>query len=84
MSTHLAAKRHFRATGRRPGAKQLPYLMDKPGDKLQETGMDLSRELLAYAIIGLVILIGAPSLGVMLHRRKRRRLRQRGIKRYGH
>lgn len=46
--------------------------------------MDMSRELLAYAIIGLVVVIGAPLLGVMLHRRKRRRLRQRGIKKYGH
>lgn len=58
--------------------------MDKPGDKLQETGMDLSRELLAYAIIGVVVLIGAPLVGLILHRRKRRRLRLRGIKRYGH
>ena len=46
--------------------------------------MDLSRELLAYAIIGVVLLLGGPALGVMLHRRKRRKLRQRGIKRYGH
>ncbi|MGN5376522.1 hypothetical protein [Sphingomonas hankookensis] len=46
--------------------------------------MDSSRELLAYAIIGLVLLLVVPALGVMLHRRKRRRLRQRGIKRYGH
>ncbi len=59
-------------------------MMDKPEHRLQETGMDFSRELLAYAIISLVVLIGAPSLAVVLHRRKRRRLRQRGIKRYGH
>ena len=58
--------------------------MDNPLNGLQETGMDLSRELLAYAIIGVVLLIGGPALGVMLHRRKRRKLRQRGIKRYGH
>ena len=59
-------------------------VMDNPLGGLQETRMDLSRELLAYAIIGIVLLIGGPALGVMLHRRKRRKLRQRGIKRYGH
>lgn len=58
--------------------------MDNPISGLQETAMDLSRELLAYGIIGVVLLIGLPVLGVMLHRRKRRKLRQRGIKRYGH
>ncbi|WP_293966317.1 hypothetical protein [Sphingomonas sp.] len=58
--------------------------MDNPVAGLQETGMDVSRELLAYAIIGVVLLIGGPALGVTLHRRKRRKLRQRGIKRYGH
>lgn len=58
--------------------------MDNRVSGLQETGMDLSRELLACAIIGVVLLIGGPALGVMLHRRKRRKLRQRGIKRYGH
>ena len=58
--------------------------MDNPRRGLQETRMDLSRELLAYAIIGVVVLIGVPAIGVMLHRRKRRKLRQRGIKRYGH
>lgn len=58
--------------------------MDNPVTGLQETGMDVSRELLAYAIIGIVLLIGGPALGVVLHRRKRRKLRQRGVKRYGH
>ncbi|MGW8192406.1 hypothetical protein [Sphingomonas hankookensis] len=58
--------------------------MDNPISGLQETAMDLSRELLAYGIIGVVLLIGLPALGIMLHRRKRRKLRQRGIKRYGH
>lgn len=46
--------------------------------------MDFSREFLAYAIIGLVLLIGGPWLAIVLRRRKLRRLRQRGIKRYGH
>ena len=58
--------------------------MDNPVCGLQETPMDVSRELIAYAIIGVVLLIGGPALAVMLHRRKRRKLRQRGIKRYGH
>lgn len=58
--------------------------MDNPASGLQETGMDISREMIAYAIIAVVLLIGGPALGVMLHRRKLRKLRQRGIKRYGH
>lgn len=58
--------------------------MDNTFCGLQETYMDLSRELIAYAIIGVVLLIGGPALGIMLQRRKRRKLRQRGIKRYGH
>lgn len=58
--------------------------MDNMVSGLQETGMDITRELLAYAIIGVVLSIGGPALGIMLHRRKRRKLRQRGIKRYGH
>lgn len=45
---------------------------------------ELTRELIAYAIIGLVVIIGAPVMGVMLQRRKREKLRRRGIKRYGH
>lgn len=60
------------------------YGMDNTGIRLQETRMDFSRELLAYAIIGIVLLVGVPWLAVVLRRRKLRRLRQRGIKRYGH
>ena len=51
---------------------------------MQESGMDLSREFLAYAIIGVVALIVVPWAAVAYRRRQRRRLRQRGIKRYGH
>lgn len=58
--------------------------MDNPVCGLQETVMDVSRELVAYAITCIVLLIGGPALAVMLQRRKRRKLRQRGIKRYGH
>lgn len=46
--------------------------------------IDLTREALAYAIIGIVTLMATPWLAVLWHRRQRRRLRQRGIKRYGH
>jgi hypothetical protein len=58
--------------------------MDRTVVKLQETPMDLSREFLAYAIIGVVALIVIPWAIIAYRRRQRRRLRQRGIKRYGH
>jgi hypothetical protein len=59
-------------------------VMDRARSRLQGTPMDLSRELLAYAIIGVVALIVVPWAIVAYRRRQRRRLRQRGIKRYGH
>lgn len=59
-------------------------MMDRASLRLQETVMDLSRELIAYAIIGVVALIVIPWAIVAYRRRLRRRLRQRGIKRYGH
>lgn len=59
-------------------------MMDKASLRLQETLMDLSREIIAYAIIGAVALIVIPWVIVAHRRRQRRRLRQRGIKRYGH
>ena len=46
--------------------------------------MDMTRELLAYSIIAAVVVIGAPIVLVTFRRRQRRKLRQRGIKRYGH
>ncbi|WP_164490753.1 MULTISPECIES: hypothetical protein [unclassified Sphingomonas] len=46
--------------------------------------IELTREVLAYTIIGGVLLLTAPWVAVTLHRRQRRKLRQRGIKRYGH
>jgi hypothetical protein len=58
--------------------------MDKTGCRLQENSMDLSRELIAYAIIGVVALIVIPWAIVAYRRRQRERLRRRGIKRYGH
>lgn len=45
---------------------------------------DVSRELIAYGLIGLVAAILAPWLGRMVVKRRRERLRRRGIKRYGH
>lgn len=45
---------------------------------------DLSRELVAYAIIGVVLLIGIPTIAIILRNRRRRKLRRRGIKTYGH
>lgn len=46
--------------------------------------MDLTREFLAYAIIGVVALIVIPWAIIAYRRRQRDRLRRRGIKRYGH
>ncbi len=46
--------------------------------------IELTREVLAYIIIGAVLLLATPWMVVTLHRRQRRKLRQRGIKRYGH
>ncbi len=46
--------------------------------------MNLTREILAYAIIGGILLIVIPWTIIAYRRRQRRRLRQRGIKRYGH
>jgi hypothetical protein len=44
--------------------------------------IDLSRELIAYGIICLVIMVTIPVLVQFLRRRRRRLLRQRGIKKY--
>lgn len=46
--------------------------------------MDITREAVGYALIALVILAGIPWIGMTLARRKREKLRRRGIKRYGH
>lgn len=45
---------------------------------------ELSRELVAYAIIGIVLVIGIPAIAISLRNRRRQRLRRRGIKKYGH
>lgn len=46
--------------------------------------IELSREMVAYGIIVVTALIGAPWLGYILRKRKREKLRRRGIKQYGH
>ncbi len=46
--------------------------------------IDVTRELVAYVIIGAVLLVAVPTGIVVLRRRHRQKLRRRGIKRYGH
>ncbi len=46
--------------------------------------MDVSREVLAYAILAIVAIVTLPWLAILLRRRHRDKLRRRGIKRYGH
>lgn len=44
----------------------------------------LERDHLAYAIIGLVLIAGLTFAVPYLRRRRREKLRRRGIKKYGH
>lgn len=44
----------------------------------------MTREAIAYLLIGLILVIGIPGTVAMLRRRYRTKLRRRGIKRYGH
>ncbi len=46
--------------------------------------IELSRELVAYAIIGVLVAMAVPTAIVVMRRRKREKLRRRGIKTYGH
>ena len=46
--------------------------------------IEIGRELIAYGLIGLIVAIALPVLGRIWIRRKREKLRRRGIKRYGH
>ena len=46
--------------------------------------IDLTREMIAYGIIGAVLLIGAPWTIYALRQRKRTKLRRRGVKTYGY
>ena len=45
---------------------------------------EATRLTLVYGIIGILLLVGVPWLALHLRRRKRDKLRRRGIKRYGH
>lgn len=45
---------------------------------------ELSREVIAYMIVGALVVIGLPWLRYTLRRRRRERLRRRGVKTYGH
>ena len=44
----------------------------------------MTRELIAYGLIGLIVLIGLPLATRAWIARKRLRLRRQGIKRHGH
>lgn len=46
--------------------------------------IELTREMVAYAIIGVVLLVAIPAGVTFGQRRKRAKLRRRGIKTYGH
>jgi hypothetical protein len=46
--------------------------------------LEITRELIAYALIGLVVAAAIPLAGLTWQRRKRLKLRRQGIKRYGH
>lgn len=46
--------------------------------------LGLTREMIAYAIIGAIMIVGAPVAVSYLKRRRRDKLRRRGIKTYGH
>ena len=46
--------------------------------------IDLTREMVAYAIIGAVVLTVLPFVLTMRRRRHQEKLRRRGIKRHGH
>jgi LPXTG-motif cell wall-anchored protein len=45
---------------------------------------ETTRYTIVFAIIGVLALVGVPALLLYLRRRKRDKLRRRGIKRYGH
>lgn len=45
---------------------------------------DIEREIVAYAIIGSIAIVVIPVTLVTLRRRRREKLRRRGIKTHGH
>lgn len=46
--------------------------------------IEISREMIAYGLMGLIVAVAIPIAGMAMTRRKRDKLRRRGIKRYGH
>ncbi|WP_203309742.1 hypothetical protein [Sphingomonas beigongshangi] len=56
----------------------------RPAPGYRERMDEATRYTIVYGIIGLLLLIGIPSLTVYLRRRRREKLRRRGIKTYGH
>jgi hypothetical protein len=60
------------------------FIRDTPQQNCKKSPMIPTREIMAYGIIALVLMMAVPWLAAALRRRKLRRLRQRGIKRYGH
>jgi hypothetical protein len=46
--------------------------------------VEMDRELIAYVIIGIIIVVSIPLLAMVGRRRRREKLRRRGIKTYGH
>ncbi len=45
---------------------------------------ETTRHTIVYAIIAFLLVVGIPTLILYLRKRKREKLRRRGIKRYGH
>lgn len=61
------------------------YNMAPERANIQGVGMiELSRQMVAYGIIGLAFVIGLPWIAYVLRNRKRASLRRRGVKTYGH
>ncbi|UZK68731.1 hypothetical protein OKW76_11860 [Sphingomonas sp. S1-29] len=46
--------------------------------------LDVSREVIAYGLLSIMLLVGGGMAFVVQKRRKREKLRRRGIKHYGH
>lgn len=45
---------------------------------------ETSRFFIAYAIIGVIAVVGVPAMLIYARKRRREMLRRRGVKRYGH
>lgn len=45
---------------------------------------ETSRLVIAYGIVSLIVIFAVPTMFIYARKRKREKLRRRGIKRYGH